>query len=752
MKEKHNTVKPTSIKKNAFFSITYQLVQIIVPIILIPILSGRLETTGNGSYAFIHSIVLYFSYFALLGVNFYGTKIIAAKKNEGEEVAKRYFWIIFTAKALTSLIAIVGYLTFCFIYWQNQFVLFTQLLFLVGNLFDVSWFFMGDENFKSLCLRNIFIKSITFILIVLFVKTQNDVGVYSLILGMGEVLNQAFMWMLLIKKKIFAKSNDSSKIKFSEIIVALKGMLVFFIPQLLIELYTVLNTTFLGITWGSGADGYGEVGIFDYANKIVSVLTTIAVALGMVFLARISSLNQQNKQEEIKKKIELSMFYSLYMSLPLVVGVICTGHSFINWFLNGDDWSKVGLLLYFFPLKVLFVSISNTIGVQYLIPTGKIKQYILSVAIGATVCIALNFALVKSIGSIGSVISVLAAEFSVTLFQCIIVRKDISVLGVIKKLWKSYVACAIMAAFVILMYLFAYNHICMFYSSFISLGKGIMVFTDLTIILCGGLLFFLVLMLLKDETITRVLTFLKINTKIKKIAFETLLGAIVVSTTLTTAFYTSYNITFEKDFAIRKRTICVDIALDTRVVNKSDNFSKLTIPMSTITEEYSLELLDSFNKRENKDFILSYSADSTRVEMITYNFRWAYCLEQGYTFNVGLKYALSKSNFILNNLDTLNICIDFENIGDTTSSKRVFLNDSNLELSNYFNNQKRDFVSVEGSTLIWSKPDFGFIGDTSKKDHGYCTVSFYFVCSATKQIAKNLSDVDIKQEVWFLNN
>ena len=751
MEKKHNVASSPSIKKNAFFSITYQLVQIIVPIILIPILSGRLQTSGNGSYAFIHSIVLYFSYFALLGVNFYGTKIIAAKKNEGEKVARRYFWIIFSAKAITSLIAIAGYLTFCFIYWQNQFVLFTQLLFLVGNLFDVSWFFMGDENFKSLCLRNIFIKSITFVLIVIFVKTQNDIGIYSLILGMGEVLNQAFMWMLLLKKKIFAKSEETNKILFSEIFTALKGMLVFFIPQLLIELYTILNTTFLGITWGGGTAGYGEVGIFDYANKIVSVLTTIAVALGMVFLARVSSLNQQNKKEEIKRKIELSMFYSLYISLPLVIGVICTGHSFIKWFLNGDDWSKVGLLLYFFPLKVFFVAISNTIGVQYLIPTGKLKQYILSVGIGATVCIILNLILVKALGSIGSVISVLAAEFSVALFQCIIVRKHISVLSVLKRLWRSYVACAAMATFVVLMYLFAYNHICMFFNSFISSGKGILVFADLTIIVCAALIFFFTLILLKDELMMKVLSFLKINTKMKKILLETSIGAVIFCTVLTTSFYSPYNITFQKDFAIRKRSIAVDIALNTRITNKLEDFKKYNLPMATITEEYSLELLDSFNKRENNGFIISFSADQKQVEMITYNFRWSYCLEKGYTFDIGIKYAISKSDFILSHLDTLNICIDMENVGDTSTSKRVFINNSNLELTNYYNNPKRDFIAHDDSTLIWSKSDFGYL-DTTKKDHGYCTVSFYFVSPVTKQIASNLSKVDVKQELWFLSN
>ena len=163
-----NFKQKSSLKKNVVFNIIYQLVQIGVPILLIPILSGRLKTNGNGNYAFLHSIVQYFSYFALLGVNYFGTKAIANARANGDEEKNKTFWTIFYAKILTSTIAIVGYLIFSFIYWQNHFVLFTQLFFLLANLLDVTWFFSGDENFKSLCIRNVSIQTVSFVLLVLF--------------------------------------------------------------------------------------------------------------------------------------------------------------------------------------------------------------------------------------------------------------------------------------------------------------------------------------------------------------------------------------------------------------------------------------------------------------------------------------------------------------------------------------------------------------------------------------------------------
>ena len=741
-----NTNSDVSIKKNAVFNIIYQLVQIIVPILLIPILSGRLQTNGTGSYAFIHSIVLYFSYFALLGVNYYGTKTIASKKNHGEEVGKHYFWIIFYAKAITSIIAIGGYLTFCFIYNQNQFVLFTQLLFLIGNFLDVSWFFMGDENFKSLCIRNIIVKTVSFTLIVIFVRTQADIGIYSLILGSAEVFNQVFMWFLLLRKRIF---NPRPKVSFKEIAVVLKGMAIYFVPVLLIELYTILNTTILGIMWGGSESGYGEVGIFDYANKIVSVITTIAVSLGMVFLARVSSLNEQNKKDEIIKRICSSMFYSLYISLPLVIGIIGTGHSIIKWFLDGSEWNAVGVLLFFFPIKALFISISNTLGVQYLISTGRMKHYIISIAVGSVTCVILNLILIKPYGAIGATISILVAEFLVALTQCIIVKKEINVLKVIGSLWKVFVSCAVMSVFVAISYLFFYNNICLFYANLTRGGKTVLVLADLTIILCAAIIYFATLTLLKDNTMMTIINKLKINTKSRRIILSCSCFMLVFCVVCSTAFYTPYKITFSNNFMIRKRNIAIDIANNTRQMNKADDYTNRDIPFIAIKDNEYESVISSFNKQKNKGFILNYQTNTNKINMITYNFSFSYCLERGQSFPISLKYCIQQNNYIMSNIDKMYICVDLLNIGDPDSSKLIYITNKDNCLTNYFNNPRRDFISYMDSTSIWKKDNFGFFNE-SNKDHGYCTISVFFVDNNTPEIAPSLEDFNLKQEAWFL--
>ena len=55
---------------------------------------------------------------------------------------------------------------------------FYQSFLIIAGVFDISWFFMGLEDFKKTVLRNILVKIISLFEIFVLVKTKNDVGIY----------------------------------------------------------------------------------------------------------------------------------------------------------------------------------------------------------------------------------------------------------------------------------------------------------------------------------------------------------------------------------------------------------------------------------------------------------------------------------------------------------------------------------------------------------------------------------------------
>ena len=72
---------------------------------------------------------------------------------------------------------------------------------LLANLLDISWFFTGIENFKTILIRNFSIRIVTTTLIFIFIKRPEDVYLYAFILGATELVS--FKCGLILKVSNF---------------------------------------------------------------------------------------------------------------------------------------------------------------------------------------------------------------------------------------------------------------------------------------------------------------------------------------------------------------------------------------------------------------------------------------------------------------------------------------------------------------------------------------------------------------------
>ena len=124
--------------------------------------------------------------------------------------------------------------------------------------------------------------------------------------------------------------------------------------------------------------------------------------------------------------LNLSFNLAIIMAMGFAFGIASISDVFVPIFF-GAGWDECILLMALLSGIIPVVATSNVLGVQYLIPCGKDKQYTISVFIGAVVNIALNVALVPVMDALGSVIAVLIAEFSVLLCQALMVNKAIQI-------------------------------------------------------------------------------------------------------------------------------------------------------------------------------------------------------------------------------------------------------------------------------------------------------------------------------------
>ncbi|MBC9118470.1 flippase [Fructobacillus fructosus] len=427
------------VAKNYLYNAAYQLLNIIVPIITLPYLARVLGKEGVGIASWTNSLVTYFLLIASLGIVTYGSREIAYV-HEDEVLRQKKFWEIQIIHFLAGLVAIILYIAFIYgggtvntRIHQNELFLWYQIWVIFSGIFDISWYFMGLEDFKKTVLRNMLIKLLMTALIFWLVKKPGDVGAYILLLAISQVVGNLSMWFYLIGKFKLPKLSSL------ELNVHWKPVFLMFLPTIATQIYLQLNKTMLPFITGSTASS----GIYDNADKIIKVCLALVTSVGMVMLPRMSAHFAAGEHVQMKKAIHSSMDFVSAIAIPLAAGIAAVGPTAMLWFL-GTSWGEVGTALVLLTPIIVFIGWSNVIGNQFLIPTKRLNDYTWSVTFGAVLNIFLNFFFIYLWGVGGAAVATALSELAVIGYQLVVTRRDMTVHAHFHGIWRYILAAVVM--------------------------------------------------------------------------------------------------------------------------------------------------------------------------------------------------------------------------------------------------------------------------------------------------------------------
>lgn len=387
--------------RNYLYNLSYQLLNIILPIITVPYVTRVFTSEDLGTYSFYYSILNYFLLVAMLGVSIYGTKKIAAARDVNSE-----FWNIYIIQLIMSIIsAIVYFIALFFVPGMNNVVPLILSISLFAKFIDISWLFSGLEDFKKITLRNAVVKLLGVVSILIFVKSEDQLYLYIFFLVIFDFLGQLVMWLPareILRKPTF----NIEKIRRN-----VKPMFTLFLPQVAISLYVVLDRTLLG-----ALGSYSDVGIYDQAQKITSILLTVVSSLGTVMMPRVANLLSQNKEHEAENMLKFSFLLYNLIIFPMIFGVIAVNEVFVNFFL-GANFSDVKYVLYIIVFNIMFIGWTNILGHQVLVVRDRNREFMMSTTIPAIVSVLVNIALIPSFGFIGASMTSVFVEFLVFAIQ-----------------------------------------------------------------------------------------------------------------------------------------------------------------------------------------------------------------------------------------------------------------------------------------------------------------------------------------------
>jgi O-antigen/teichoic acid export membrane protein len=426
-----------SIFKNYVYNVAYQIVTLLLPLITTPYISRVLLPEGVGTAAFINSITSYFVIAGTLGISLYGNRQIAYFREDKLEMSK-VFWSIFTLKLIFSSFSIISYVFFVhffvapslqMLYWISGFQLFAMMT-------DITWFFQGLEDFQKTVTRNLIIRLISVVLIFSLVKDINDLWLYIFISSFTAFLGQAIMWIYIPKEVVKTKINRNDI--FSHFLPTLK----IFIPQIAVQIYTVMDKTMLGMITNAS-----EVAYYENSQKIVKMTMGLATSLGIVMMPRISNYFAKKDFENIKRYTTKSFIYMSFLTFPLTFGLMGIAKEFVPWFFGESFLPVIPNIILISPI-ILAISWSYIMGVQMMLPMKKELGYTIALTSAAVVNFVLNLFLIKSFQSLGAAISSVIAEFLVTFVEFIMMRNFIQT-KLLLKVFLKYLIGAVLMFFIV---------------------------------------------------------------------------------------------------------------------------------------------------------------------------------------------------------------------------------------------------------------------------------------------------------------
>jgi O-antigen/teichoic acid export membrane protein len=151
-------------------------------------------------------------------------------------------------------------------------------------------------------------------------------------------------------------------------------------------------------------------------------------------------------------------------------------------------------------LLILAIGFSNVFGLQYLIPSGQDKKFTISVTCGAIANFSLNLVLIKFLNSYGAAIATVIAESVVTIVMFCFLRKNISLLEILKISTKYLISGAIMGV------------PCVIVGKMLSPS----IINTFLIVAMGVLIYFVSLLVMKDPFLLELLTRLTGGLKLRK--------------------------------------------------------------------------------------------------------------------------------------------------------------------------------------------------------------------------------------------
>lgn len=489
--------KADSIFKNQFFNMAMQVLNLLFPILAIPYITRLLGPEILGEINFANSIVQYFVLIAAAGIPVYATREIAKSRDDCHLLRKKFkeltiLQIIFTIISLVSYVIIIFSIGRLRGYIYLYLFLGLQVL---SNAFNFVWFLQGIEKYRYAAIATFISKFINIVLIFMLLKKREDFYIYAFIVGITMVINATLNMFFTYKLLKHFKSKEKVNINYKSVKSHVYFIMVFFLSNVAIKVYTAMDQTMLGIF-----DSSESVAYYSMSIRLEKVVVTLITSMAVVMIPRISNSIKNNKLEDVKKYASISINIVYLIAIPAVFGVLAIGEEIITIFLGEEFLQSIGVFKLVSSLFII-IGLSNVFGMQIMIPYGKEKRFTMILSVAAVLNFIVNLILIPKLSYYGATFATIFAELVVTVWMYFEVKKIIGSLPEVFKVNKIIIPSLV------------FYLVIKFGIKSILTSDILIIFTSIPI---AGIIYIIGLIIMKEPMIMSGIEVLKEKLKVRK--------------------------------------------------------------------------------------------------------------------------------------------------------------------------------------------------------------------------------------------
>ncbi|WP_329886188.1 flippase [Pseudoramibacter faecis] len=404
-----------SIKRNFLMNSLLTLSSFIFPMITFPYISRILLPAAIGRVSYATSLVVYFNLIAQLGIPTYGIRACAQVRDDKLKLT-RVVQELFIINLLMSGLVYILFFGLLVLVPQLQddrmlyIVMSSAILF---NALGIDWMYQGLEQYAYITKRSILFKFFALIMMFAFIHQPGDYIIYG---GISIFASSASNILNFMNARKFILMKYVGGYQFKR---HFRAIGIFFAMSCATIIYTNLDTIML--KWLTTNI---DVGYYNTAVRVKTILVGIVTSLGAVLLPRASYYVENQMLEDFRRVSKKAINFVVVFASPISLYFILFAKPSI-YLLSSSAFAGAIKPMQIIMPTVMLIGITNILGIQILVPLGRQKIIMWSEIAGAGIDFLVNWLLIPKYASAGAAFGTLLAEIIVLVIQFVSLRQEI---------------------------------------------------------------------------------------------------------------------------------------------------------------------------------------------------------------------------------------------------------------------------------------------------------------------------------------